>query len=141
MRQVRDPSTKESANHSVNFSATAAQDTIKFIRIVDNITTNYSKPRSSVTIKREIRKISSEKVNIKHTYTLPRGGVALHFKAQEEVNKSEKEVDNIYQGSACSKPKSLGQYTKRIIKNINPSISTEQLYLFLRQIIDSRFYF
>ena len=81
MRQVRYRSTKKSIKNSVNFSATAAQDITKFIRIVDNIAKNYSKPRNSVTIKREISKISSEKVNIKHTYTLPRGGVALHFKA------------------------------------------------------------
>ena len=42
------------------------------------------------SLKREINKISSENINIKHTYTLPRGGVAFHFKAQEDVNKFEK---------------------------------------------------
>ena len=88
-------------------------------------------------IKREMNKISSKKINIKHTYTLFRG-VAFHFKAQEGINKFEKEVDNIYPESTCSK--SLGQHNKLVIKDINLSISTEQLNLSLRQIIDSKFY-
>ena len=85
-------------------------------------------------------KISSEKINIKHTYTLPRGGVAFLFKVQEDINKFEKGIYNIYPGSTCSKPKSQGQYKKLIIKNINPFISTEELHLSLRQTIDSKFH-
>ena len=95
LSEVQDPITKESTNNSVDCSASAAQDTADFIHTVDNITINNSKPKNSVTIKIKINKISSEKVNIKHTYTLPRGGIAFHFKAQEDVNKFEKEVDNI----------------------------------------------
>ena len=115
------------------------QQTTNFIRIADNITTSNSKPRNSVTIKREINTISSEKTNIKYTYTLSRGGIALHFKA-EDVNKFENEVDNNYPGSTCSKSKSLGQYKKLFMKNINPSISAEQLILSLRQINDGKSY-
>ena len=140
LSKAQDPITKESTNNSANCNASTAQDAVDFIRIVDNITKNNFKPRNSVTIKREINKISSEKINIKHTYTLPRRGVAFHFKAQEDVNKFEKEVDNIYPGSTCCKPKSQGHYKKLIIKNINPFISTEQLHLSLRQTIDSKFY-
>ena len=66
--------------------------------------------------------------------------MSFHFKAQEDVNKFEKEVDNIYPGSICSKPKSLGQYRKLIKKTINPSVSTEELNLSLTQIINSKFY-
>ena len=62
-----DPITEESSNNSVNFSVSAAQDAADFIRIVDNHTTNISKPRNSVTIKRKINKIFSAKINIKHT--------------------------------------------------------------------------
>ena len=140
LSKVQDPITKESTNNSANCNASTAQDAVDFIRIVDNIIKNNFKPRNSVAIKREINKISSEKIDIKHTHTLPRGGVAFHFKAQEDVNKFKKEVDNIYPGSTCSKPKSQGQYKKLIIKNINPFISTEQLHLSLRQTIDSKFY-
>ena len=138
--EVQDPITKESTNNSGNCSTSATKDTGDFVRIVDNITTNNSKSRNSVTIKREINKISAEKINIKHTKTLPRGVVAFHFKTQENVNKYEKKVDNIYPESTCSKPKSQGQYKKLILKNINPSISKEQLYLSLRQTIDSKVY-
>ena len=137
--EVQNPITKESTNNSVNCSTTVAQGTADIIRIVDNITTINSKPRNSVTIKRKINKISPAKINIKHTYILPRGGVAFHFKAQEGINKFEKEVDNIYPGSTCSNPKNQGQYKRLIIKNVNPSISTEQLHLSLRQTIDSKF--
>ena len=90
-------------------------------------------------IKREINKISSKKINIKHIYTLFRG-VAFHFKAQEGINKFEKEVDNIYPESTSSKPKPLGQHNKLVIKDINLSISTEQQNLSFGQIIDSKFY-
>ena len=86
LSEVQDPITKESTNNSVNCSASAAQDTADFISVVDNITVNNSKPRNSVTIKREISKISSDKINVKHTHTLPKG-VAFHFKAQEDINK------------------------------------------------------
>ena len=51
--EVWDPITKESTNNPVNCSASAAQDATNFIRIVENITTNNSKPRNPVTIKRE----------------------------------------------------------------------------------------
>ena len=136
LSKVQDPIKKESTNNSANCNASTAQNAVDFICIVENITKNNFRPRNSVTIKRQISKISSKKINIKHTYTLPRGGVAFHFKAQEDVNKFEKEVDNIYPGSTCSKPKSQGQYKKLIIKNINPFISTEQLHLSLRQTID-----
>ena len=131
LSEVQDSTTTESTNNSVNCSASAAHDRANFI-----ITTNNSKPRNSVTMKREINKISSEKIKIKHTYTLPGEGVAFHFKPQEDVNKFEKEVDNIYPGCTCSKPKFQSQYKKFIIKNINPSISTEQQHLSLRQTIN-----
>ena len=71
----------ESTNKSVNRSSSAARDTADFDRIIDNIITNNSKPRNSVTIKRETNKISPEKINIKHRYSLHIGGVAFHFKA------------------------------------------------------------
>ena len=71
----------ESTNKSVNRSSSAARDTADFDRIIDNIITNNSKPRNSVTIKRETNKISPEKINIKHRYALHIGGVAFHFKA------------------------------------------------------------
>ena len=54
--EVKDPTTKGSINNCI---ASAAQDIADFIRIVDNITTNDSKPRNSVTIKGEIKKVSS----------------------------------------------------------------------------------
>ena len=104
--EVQNPITKWSTNNSVNCSTLAAQGRADFIRIVYNITTINFKPRNSVTIKREINKNSSEKINTMHAYTLPRGGVAFHFKAQEDINKFEKEVDSIYPGSTCSKSKS-----------------------------------
>ena len=81
LSKVQDPIIKESTNSSVNCSASTAQDTADFICIVDNITAKNSKPRYSVTIKRETDKITSKKINIMHTYTFPRGEVAFHFKA------------------------------------------------------------
>ena len=111
-----------------------------FIRIVDNITTINSRPRNSLTIKREVNKILFEKINIKYTYILPRGGVAFHFKAQKDVNKFGKEVDNTYVGSTFSQPNFQSQYKKLFIKNKNPFISTEQMHLSLRQTIDPKFH-
>ena len=104
LSEVKDPTTKGSTNNCI---ASAAQDIADFICIVDNITTNGSKPRNSVTIKREIKKISSEKINMKHTSSFPRGGGVFHFKAQEYVNEFAKEVDNIYQGITHTISKSL----------------------------------
>ena len=104
LSEVKDPTTKGSINNCI---ASAAQDIADFIRIVDNITTNDSEPRNSVTIKGEIKKVSSDKINIKHTRSFPRGGRVFHFKEQEHVNKFAKEVDNIYQGIIHSIPKSL----------------------------------
>ena len=81
LSEVQNAITKESINRSVNRSSSAVQDTADFDRVIDNITTNNFKPRNSVTIKRETKKISPEKINIKYRYTLPIGGVAFHFKA------------------------------------------------------------
>ena len=64
LSEIQDPITKESTHNSVNCSTSALQYTADFTRKIDNITTNNSKPRNSITIKREI---SSEKINIKLT--------------------------------------------------------------------------
>ena len=79
--EVQDPIiTKESTTIQSAVIAPAAQDTADFICIVDNTTLKNSKPRNSVTIKREINKTSSEKIDIKHTVVVQcRSGINLIY--------------------------------------------------------------
>ena len=96
-----------------------------------------TRKRSTKRSKQQTNKICSKKIDIKHAYSLPRG-VAFYCKAQVTVSELEKEVDNIYPQSACSKSKSLGQYKKLVIKKYL-SVSTEELNLSAKQIIDRKF--
>ena len=115
-------------------------NTVDFIRVVDNITNRHIL-KDSVSIKKELNKATSEKINIKHTYTLSKGGVAFHFKTQEDTNKFEKEVTKIFPGSTCSIPKSLiKRHKKFIIRNIDPSISNKNLTSSLQKTIQGKFY-
>lgn len=133
-----DPYTKSS--DTICDKQIGKNNTVDFIRVVDNITNRHIL-KDSVSIKKELNKATSSKINIKHTYTLSKGGVAFHFKTQEDINKFEKEVTKIFPGSTCSIPKSvIKQHKKFIIRNIDPSLSNKYLTSSLQQIIQGKFY-
>ena len=116
------------------------EKTVDFIRVVDNITTNKHQLRNSVSIKKVLNKATTEKIDIKHTYTLPKGGVAFHFKSQEDTNKFDKEVNKVFPGSTCNTPESLQNHKNFIIKDIESFISLRELTSSLQQIVQGRFY-
>lgn len=98
----------------------------KYVRIIDNITPDL-RPKSSVEIKKRISETASHNIEIDFTYVLPRGGIAVILKTEEDLLNLEKDLQNIYPGSTCSIPQSLRRHSKIVIKNINPNISTKDL--------------
>ena len=60
---------------SVNFACTSKKETS--IRLIDNIPQEI-KPNNSGEIQKRIKDLSSKNINIKHTYTLPKGDIAIH---------------------------------------------------------------
>ena len=138
LEQQESPS-KANTNCDKSPDNISIDNTIDFIRVVDNINTNKHYLKDSVTIKKELSKISSEKINIKHTYTLSKGGVAFHFNTQEDTNKFEKEVTKIFPGSTCSIPKSIVKKQKKFIRNIDRVISIEKLTSSLQKTILGKF--
>ena len=52
--------------------------------LIDNITQNL-KPINSTQIKKRIKEFSSELINIQYSYTLPKGGVAIHTETEKDA--------------------------------------------------------
>ena len=102
------------------------------IRLIDNIP-QTSRPKNSTQIKKRIKKFSSEQINIQYSYTLPKGGVAIHTETEKDAETLEKETISFLAAPA----QNLTQtgFTKVVMKNINPFISTEDI----KQVVDKKF--
>ena len=61
------------------------------IRPFDNIPQKI-KPNNSAEIKKQIKDLSSKNVNIKHTCTLPKGGIAIHTDSEKDTEILEQEI-------------------------------------------------
>ena len=86
---------------SVDFVCTIKKETN--IRLIDNIPQEI-KPNNSAEIKKRIKDLSSKNINIKHTYTLPKGSIAIHTDAEKDTEILEQEIQHIFPGSHCKKP-------------------------------------
>ena len=72
------------------------------IWLIDNIPQTL-RPKNSTQIKKRIKEFSSEQINIQYSYTLPKGGVAIHTETEKDAETLEKEINNIFPGSSCGK--------------------------------------
>ena len=104
------------------------------IRLIVNIPQTL-RPKNSTQIKKWIKEFSSEQINIQYSYTLRKGGVAIHTETEKNAETLEKEIYNILPDSSCAKPLTQTGFTKVDIKNINPFISTEDI----KQFVDKKF--
>ena len=96
------------------------------IRSFDNIPQKI-KPNNSAEIKKQIKDLSSKNINIKHTYILPKEGIAIHIDSEKDTEILEQEIQHIFPGSHCEKPLSHRDNKKIVIKNIHPSITKEHI--------------
>ena len=78
-------------------------------------------------IKMWIKEFSSEQINIQYSYTLSKGGVAIHTEIEKDIETFEKEINNIFPCSSCTKPPTQTGFTKVVIKNINLFISSKDI--------------
>ena len=101
---------------SVDFVCTSKKETN--IRLIDNIPQEI-KPNNSAEIKKRIKDLSSKNINIKHTYTLPKEGIAIHIDSEKDTEILEQEIQHIFPGSHCEKPLSHRDNKKIVIKNIH----------------------
>ena len=104
------------------------------IQLVDNIP-QFLRLKNSMEIKMWIKEFSSEQINIQYSYTLAKGGVAIHTETEKDVETFEKETNNIFPCSSCTKPPTQTDFTKVAIKNINLFISTKDI----KQFVDKKF--
>ena len=102
------------------------------IRLIDKIPQTL-RPKNSTQIKKRIKEFSSEQINIQYSYTLPKGGVAIHTETEKDAETLEKETISFLAAPA----QNLTQtgFTKVVMKNINPFISTEDI----KQVVDKKF--
>ena len=105
------------------------------IQLIDKIPQPL-RPKDSTQIKKRIKEFSGEQINIQYSYTLPKGGVAIHTETEKDVETLEKEINNIFPDSSCTKPLTQTGFTKVVINlNINPFISTKDI----KQVVGKKF--
>ena len=75
------------------------------------------------------------KKNIKSSYPLPKVGVPIHTETEKDTETLDKEINNIFPVSSCTKPLTQTGFTKIVIKNINPFTSTADI----KQFVDKKF--
>ena len=109
------------------------------IRLIDNIPNNL-KPKNSSDIKTRINNTISQNIQINYTYNLPKGGIAIHFKTEEDIISFQQNLNSVYPGSRCSIPKNLQKKDKVVIKNINPNIPAEDLTNILEDLTKEKLY-
>ena len=97
----------------------------KVIRIIDNIPKDLQTNNSNL-IKKRIKETTTEEIPIDFTYTLPKGGIAIHLPCEQDAKKLENNLGQIYPGSHCQQPQSYSGYNKVIVKNLDPSIPTQE---------------
>ena len=61
--------------------------------------------------------------------------MAIHTETGKDAEMLDKEINNIFPGSSCAKLLTQTNFTKVVIKNINPFISTEDI----KQFVDRKF--
>ena len=61
--------------------------------------------------------------------------VAIHTDTEKDAETLDKEINNNFPGSSCTKPLTQTSFTKAVIKNINPFISTVDI----KQTVDKKF--
>ena len=115
----------------LNTTNTANNQKTKYIRIIDNITDSH--PLSSSDIKKNIINKIGKSITIKYTYTLPKGGLAIHLSTEEDVATLEEEIAKIYPNSVCRKPTSSELEQKIVIKNINPYYYTRDIAQYIKK--------
>ena len=98
----------------------------KVIRIPDNIPKDLQTNNSNL-IKKRIKETTTEEIPIDFTYTLPKGGIAIHLPCEEDTKKLENNLDQIYPGSYSQQPQSHSGYNKVIVKNLDPSIPAQEI--------------
>ena len=98
----------------------------KIIRIIDNIPKALQTNNLNL-IKKRIKETTTVKIPIDFTYTLPKGGIAIPLPCEEDAKKLENNLDQIYPGSHCQQPQSNSGYNKVIVKNLDPSIPTQEI--------------
>ena len=98
----------------------------KIIRIIDNIPKGLQTNNLNL-IKKRIKETTTVKIPIDFTYTLPKGGIAIPLPCEEDAKKLENNLDQIYPGSHCQQPQSNSVYNKVIVKNLDPSIPTQEV--------------
>ena len=98
----------------------------KVISIIDNIPKDLQANNSNL-IKKIIKEPTNEETLIDCTYTLPKGGIAIHLPCDKDTKKLENNLDQIYPGSHCQQPQSNSGYNKVIVKNLDPSIPTQEI--------------
>ena len=94
----------------------------KVIRIIDNIPKDLQTNNSNL-----IKETTTDEIPIDFTYTLPKGGIAIHLPCEEDTKKLENNLDQIYLGSYSQQPQSHSGYNKVIVKNLDPSLPTQEI--------------
>ena len=82
---------------------------------------------NSNLIKKRIKETTTEEITIDFTYTLPKGGIAIHLPCEQDAKKPENNLDHIYPGSHCQQSQSHSGYYKVIVKNRDPSIPAQEI--------------
>ena len=65
------------------------------IRLIDNIPQTL-RLENSTQIKKRIKDFSSQQINIQYSYTLPKGGVAIHTETEKVSETLEKEINKSF---------------------------------------------
>ena len=96
------------------------------MRVIDNIPKDLQTNNSNL-IKKRIKETTNEEIPIGFTYTILKGGIAIHLLCEKDAKKLENNLDQIYPGSHCQQPQSNSVYNKVIVKNLGPSIPTQEV--------------
>ena len=96
------------------------------MRVIDNIPKDLQTNNSNL-IKKRIKETTNEEIPIGFTYTILKGGIAIHLLCEKDAKKLENNLDQIYPGSHCQQPQSNSGYNKVIVKNLDPSIPTQEI--------------
>lgn len=102
------------------------------ILIVDNID-NTNQFKSSIQIQNELEK-HPEIPNVKFGYSLPRGGIALHFESDEEALDTIKNWPSevFSKKEAIHRPKEKNSNTVGFVKNISLKVNEHQVQSYLQ---------
>ena len=103
------------------------------IIIVDKV---GDSPKNSAEVKSKLKK-SGNNIPINYTYTLPKGGIAIHTDA-ENKDKLAKAINKTFPNSIQHQPLIKQQRQKVIVRGIRPHISEEDLKIYLNTSLRSK---